>query len=425
MLVAGGEPVTFVVRKTIWGPVIDYEEDVEGHELAVAWTAHRPGATDMELLRLERASDLDTAAAIIGGAGMPGTERDDRGRARPHRLGALGPAAAAPGHRSFAPVGLAHGRRGLGRLDPARRISAPARPAAGIRLERQRAGGGRRGLCADRRRRLRVRGARAPDPRPARGARARFRLRHARHPARRSRGLCGPVATPVPAGARPGGRGRSRAARRGLERAGGDRRRWLSIAERVRTGCHGPRIRDDRGRGDCALARFSLADARAFRRGGACGSCRSGRPTCSTRDSRTGTPGSRMSRPTRCASCRSNAWISLAAPGARSTPSRCDTRSARRCRLPRASSTCRGMRFRATGRRPARKERISEPRSDSSVSPGREEEGYLHMPGGQSGHPLSPFYRAGHDDWARGEPTPFLPGPARHTLKLVPGVDRP
>ncbi len=120
LLVAGGEPVTFVVRKTIWGPVIYYEEDVEGHELAVAWTAHRPGATDMEMLRLERAIDLDTAAAIIGGAGMPGTERDDRGRARPHRLGALGPAAAAPGHRSFAPVGLAHGRRGLGRLDPAR-----------------------------------------------------------------------------------------------------------------------------------------------------------------------------------------------------------------------------------------------------------------------------------------------------------------
>src|SRR4030095_9386204 len=27
------------------------------------------------------------------------------------------------------------------------------------------------------------------------------------------------------------------------------------------------------------------------------------------------------------------------------------------------------------------------------VSPGREADGYLHMPGGQSGHPLSPFYR--------------------------------
>jgi penicillin amidase len=55
-----------------------------------------------------------------------------------------------------------------------------------------------------------------------------------------------------------------------------------------------------------------------------------------------------------------------------------------------------------------------------AVSPGREAEGYCHMPGGQSGHPLSPYYRAGHGSWARGEPAPFLPGPARHRLELVP-----
>lgn len=54
------------------------------------------------------------------------------------------------------------------------------------------------------------------------------------------------------------------------------------------------------------------------------------------------------------------------------------------------------------------------------VSPGREEEGYFHMPGGQSGHPFSPFYRVGHTDWARGNPSPFLPGPTRYTLELVP-----
>lgn len=56
------------------------------------------------------------------------------------------------------------------------------------------------------------------------------------------------------------------------------------------------------------------------------------------------------------------------------------------------------------------------------VSPGDEANGLMHMPGGQSGHPLSDFYRAGHDDWLHGEPAPFLPGPARHTLKLVPGT---
>ncbi|MFA5057108.1 MAG: penicillin acylase family protein, partial [Opitutaceae bacterium] len=54
------------------------------------------------------------------------------------------------------------------------------------------------------------------------------------------------------------------------------------------------------------------------------------------------------------------------------------------------------------------------------VAPGHEEEGIFHMPGGQSGNPLSPFYRAGHEAWARGEPTPFLPGPTAHTLRLHP-----
>jgi penicillin amidase len=54
------------------------------------------------------------------------------------------------------------------------------------------------------------------------------------------------------------------------------------------------------------------------------------------------------------------------------------------------------------------------------VSPGREQEGFFHMPVGQSGHPMSPYYLAGHKDWEEGKPTPFLPGAAEHTLKLVP-----
>jgi penicillin amidase len=55
-----------------------------------------------------------------------------------------------------------------------------------------------------------------------------------------------------------------------------------------------------------------------------------------------------------------------------------------------------------------------------AVSPGREEEGYFHMPAGQSGHPLSSHYRDGHEAWVRGEPTPFLPGPPVHVLVLKP-----
>lgn len=51
-----------------------------------------------------------------------------------------------------------------------------------------------------------------------------------------------------------------------------------------------------------------------------------------------------------------------------------------------------------------------------AVSPGREQEGYFHMPGGQSGHPLSPHYSDGHHAWTAGEPTPFLPGRTVRTL---------
>jgi len=54
------------------------------------------------------------------------------------------------------------------------------------------------------------------------------------------------------------------------------------------------------------------------------------------------------------------------------------------------------------------------------VSPGREREGIFHQPGGASGNPLSPFYRAGHDDWAAGRATPFLPGEKKHRLALHP-----
>jgi penicillin amidase len=54
-----------------------------------------------------------------------------------------------------------------------------------------------------------------------------------------------------------------------------------------------------------------------------------------------------------------------------------------------------------------------------TVSPGQEEQGLYDMPGGQSGHPLSPFFLAGHEDWVRGVPTPLLPGAAKYTLTFV------
>jgi len=66
--------------------------------------------------------------------------------------------------------------------------------------------------------------------------------------------------------------------------------------------------------------------------------------------------------------------------------------------------------------------RINAPSERMIVSPGHEDTGIMHMPTGQSGHPLSPFYSNSHDAWVRGEATPFLPGPVAHTLTLTPSM---
>lgn len=54
------------------------------------------------------------------------------------------------------------------------------------------------------------------------------------------------------------------------------------------------------------------------------------------------------------------------------------------------------------------------------VTPGKEESGFFHMPGGQSGHPLSPYYGSGHHDWVTGNSSAFLPGPPERILQLYP-----
>ena len=68
--------------------------------------------------------------------------------------------------------------------------------------------------------------------------------------------------------------------------------------------------------------------------------------------------------------------------------------------------------------------RASTPRTGPSermaVSPGHEDQGILHLPTGQSGHPLSPHYGDQYRAWLFGEATPFLPGPAVATLTLTP-----
>ncbi len=55
------------------------------------------------------------------------------------------------------------------------------------------------------------------------------------------------------------------------------------------------------------------------------------------------------------------------------------------------------------------------------VAPGKEDAGIFNMPGGQSGHPLSPFFLAGHQDWVDAKMAPLNPGPAKYALVLTPG----
>ena len=53
-----------------------------------------------------------------------------------------------------------------------------------------------------------------------------------------------------------------------------------------------------------------------------------------------------------------------------------------------------------------------------SVSPGNEENGIMHVPTSQSGHPWSPYYGKGHLDWVEGKASPFLPGKPVYKLTL-------
>ena len=54
------------------------------------------------------------------------------------------------------------------------------------------------------------------------------------------------------------------------------------------------------------------------------------------------------------------------------------------------------------------------------VSPAHHTDALFHMPGGQSGHPLSPHYRDQQANWSQGRSTPLLAGKQHHTLTFTP-----
>jgi penicillin amidase len=57
------------------------------------------------------------------------------------------------------------------------------------------------------------------------------------------------------------------------------------------------------------------------------------------------------------------------------------------------------------------------------VSPNHFEDGILHMPGGQSGNPLSPHYRDQQEAWAKNQALPFWSAEVRHRLRFKPKQD--
>ncbi len=57
------------------------------------------------------------------------------------------------------------------------------------------------------------------------------------------------------------------------------------------------------------------------------------------------------------------------------------------------------------------------------VQPGAEQDAIMSIPGGQSGHPLSPYYRNGFEQYVKQQHTPLLPTEIEHTLVIKPLTD--
>ncbi|MEE4245913.1 MAG: penicillin acylase family protein [Kangiellaceae bacterium] len=54
------------------------------------------------------------------------------------------------------------------------------------------------------------------------------------------------------------------------------------------------------------------------------------------------------------------------------------------------------------------------------IAPGHLDKAIFHMPGGQSGHPLSEYFQQGFDDWVYGRATPLMIGSTKYQLILKP-----
>jgi len=415
--VAGGADEKLPVRRTIWGPIVG--KGADGRELALSWTADRPEAMDMALGGLERAKNLDEAAAAIGGAGMPAQNvmiGDSSGRIGWVLSGRL------PRRHGFDPSRPADwSRKDTGWdgwlaasespriLDPpdGRAWSANARVVGGAMLA-EIGDGGYAPATRARQIRDRLAGIQSATAKDLLAIQLDDRADYLAHwqpvmvhalaqaGATEAEGLVARWSGHA-AIADPGYRLLHEFEKGVTDRAYQmltveARRRWpdfhwrtpprftevaLRLIREQPTNLLDPRFADwDAWLADVAMQTVKKLPAECAN----LASCSWGAVN------RT-----RIQHPLSVALPAMARWLDMTSeplPGDWS--------------MPRVQSPTFGA-----------SERFA-------VSPGLESEGYLHMPGGQSGHPLSPFYRAGYEAWARGEPTPFLPGTAQHVLNLMP-----
>ena len=430
--VKDGADQSLEVLETIWGPVID--TDHRGRRRALRWIAHDPRGGELRAAAARgRATDVDEAIADRQPDRRAAAELRRRRRRRAHRLDrASGPIPRRFGHDGRTPVELGGGRPRLGRLPRPGRVPARRRPARRPDLDRQRP----RGRAATMMARIGLgtyaQGGRASQirdrllalDRPAEADMLAIQLDDEALFLGRWRELLLEVLTAEATAADP----RRAELRRLVEDWSGHaavdsagyrmvRAFRLVLAEQlfeaITAACQRGRRalrllppaalrRAALAAGDRAAAAPAGAALRRLGRAAAGGGRRHDRPLRRrrrrSRRAHLGRAQHHRASGTRSAGAMPllARWLDMPA-----TPLPGDAH------MPRVQSATAGA-----------SERLA-------VSPGREAEGYFHMPGGQSGHPLSPHYRDGHGAWERGEPTPFLPGPAVHTLILRPAATGP
>jgi len=424
--VSGGEPEALAVASTVWGPVID--EDHAGRRRALAWVALREGGLNASLVRMEAVGSLDEAQALAPEVGIPHQNfvvADASGRVGWTIIGRI---PRRVGHDGRVPTSWADGRNGWdGWLAPeeyprvvdppsGRIWTANARVVGGEKLARVGVGGYDLGA-----RQGQIRDDLLATPRASEDDMLRVHLDDRALFLARWQKLLLEVLSPEAVAADP-----RRAEARSLVESWGGRAATSSVGYRV-VRAFRERVKDRVL--DPLLAPARARDPKRLREGA--------------------TPNARWEgpvwalvtgRPAHLLGPRYPSWDALllsAADAVLDELTKDGRRLAERTWGERNTTLIRHPLSRAVPqlgafldmpREPlpgdSHMPRVQSPSAGASerfaVSPGREEQGYFHMPCGQSGHPLSPHYADGHAAWARGEKTPFLPGPPVHVLSLVP-----